>query len=509
MIHRRHLLAGGAALGLSALLPRPARADTAAPQDPLDLVVTADPGELDLSLRVEGALPHALLGGRYLLNGPARLRVGGRLVHPFDGHGYLRVFSFEPGGRVRLRARFIRTAVFDEEEAAGHLTRRGVGSLVAYPGERRWAHQNRQADGRRNVANTTVTPWGGALLCGWEGGRPTAVDPDSLMTRGLQDFGGALGEGPFLAHVRPDLREGVLVGLSMQLGPETVFTFHELGPDNAERSRQTLALKGASFQHDFAISERWYVTTDNPLTLDPGGLVRMLRGRGDMLSAIRAADAEGSVLLLPRAGGEAVRVPLGRKLWAIHHLNAHDEGEHVVLYTCGFDQMSFGGEFGYQGPDQPLSSASLVGGRPQKLLRIVVDPATARLVELREMDNRAVDFPRVRPDREGVAARWGVAAARGQEGQSFPFDTLLAFDLSDPERPAAAWSAGRRFVGEPVLVPHGDEGGVVLAMAYDPEARSSTLYAFEVEDLAAGPVARVPIPTLLPHGFHGGWLPVA
>ncbi|MCB9743635.1 MAG: carotenoid oxygenase family protein [Alphaproteobacteria bacterium] len=508
MTTRRDLLIGGAALGLASALP--SRADAAFySAEALNAVLLASPGALDLELPVEGRLPEALSGGSYVLNGPGQLQVGGQTLHPFDGHGYLRAFHFGADGRVRLRARFVRTDVFEEELAAGHVTRRGVGSLVAYKGERRWARTNREAKGRRNVANTTVIAWGGELLCGWEGGRPTAVAPDSLDTLGLEDFGGALGEGPFLAHVRLDARRDRLIGLSMTLGPETRFTFHELGPDKRELSRQEMTRPGASFQHDFAISDGYYVLTDNPLKLSPGGLIRMLRGRGPMLGAIRAADAEGKLLLLPRAGGAPIEVPLGRPMWAIHHLNAWEEGGHVVLLTCAFDAMSFGEEFGYQGPHQPFSPAGMEGARPQQLLRIEVDPATATLKDLRALHPNAVDFPRVRPDAEGVQLGWGVAASRWEEGPSFPFDSLVSVRLDDAGGVQARWSAEGRFVGEPLLVPEGEAGGVALSMVHEPGGGRCRLCAFDVTDLGAGPLAQVEVPTLLPYGFHGGWVPAA
>jgi len=62
-----------------------------------------------------------------------------------------------------------------------------------------------------------VTPFGGKLLCGHEGGLPYKLDPFTLETIGIESFGGALNEGlgeRFLAHTRIDNDKGLLLGVS-------------------------------------------------------------------------------------------------------------------------------------------------------------------------------------------------------------------------------------------------------------------------------------------------------
>ncbi len=112
--------------------------------------LTASPGALDLRVEpsaITGQLPPALKGGRLLWNGPGWTLIGGRLAHPFDGHGYLRSLECTNDGGLRLRARFIETEVFREEFAAQRLTRRGLGTNLT---DRWW--DNVRVRGQRNVA---------------------------------------------------------------------------------------------------------------------------------------------------------------------------------------------------------------------------------------------------------------------------------------------------------------------------------------------------------------------
>jgi carotenoid cleavage dioxygenase len=63
-------------------------------------------------------------------------------------------------------------------------------------------------------------------------------------------------------------------------------------------------------------------------------------------------------------------------------------------------------------------------------------------------------------------------------------------------------------VGEPVFAPtgEGEADGRVLVMIYDGLEESCRLGVFDPKDIAAGPVATVQMPRLLPYGFHGNWI---
>ena len=93
--------------------------------------LSTSPGPLDLTIeasRIEGVIPPALRGGRLLANGPGWTHIGGRLAHPFDGHGYVRAFEFQPDGSMKLRARFVQTPVYRSEEAAQRITHHELGT---------------------------------------------------------------------------------------------------------------------------------------------------------------------------------------------------------------------------------------------------------------------------------------------------------------------------------------------------------------------------------------------
>jgi carotenoid cleavage dioxygenase-like enzyme len=84
---------------------------------------------------------------------------------------------------------------------------------------------------------------------------------------------------------------------------------------------------------------------------------------------------------------------------------------------------------------------------------------------------------------------------------------VVRVDLRDPGQPPQLWTADENvFVGEPVFVPSSDreDAGHVVVILSDGLAGRSSLVVLDASNLAAGPVARVPMP-LLPYAFHGTW----
>jgi all-trans-8'-apo-beta-carotenal 15,15'-oxygenase len=461
----------------------------------------ADPGPLEITLdggALEGRLPDELWGGTLYANGPARLEIGGRLVHPFDGHGYVRALRFARDG-LRLQARFVATRAFLSEEKHGVLRYRGIGTQL--PGG---AWPNLRANVARNVANTCVLPWRGALLALWEGGLPHRLDPDTLETQGLETFGGILAPGTaLLAHTRWDAARGRLVLCTQHLGRRTGLTFLELDGDGRLVASRRVEMPGLAVTHDFAITARYYVVPDNAVTLDALGALRAASGLGPIMHALKLRGGPGRVVLVPRDGGPARLVTLDRPAFSVHHIAAWDEGDQVMLVTCALSRFTFGEELGYRGPHRPLDPGVRGLDEGQRVLSCRLDPARGRGTG-DVVGPWAVEFPRIDPDGDGrpVQHAWGATASR--QGAPDPFDALAHVDLA--ARATTVWRAGAgRFVGEPLVVPRAGGGAWVLAFVSHPAAGRSRLVVLDGLALDAGPVATVTLPCLLPYGFHGYW----
>ena len=478
--------------------------------DAWNAVMTAQPGELDIEIpaaSIEGRVPEALFGSRHLQNGPGWTKIGGRLAHPFDGHGLVRALQFRPDGGAHFHSRFVRTPAYVDERAAGHLLHRGLGTN---PTDSLW--RNLRAPGPRNVANTTIQPWAGRLLAGWEGGRPYALDRATLATMGEETFGGVLPNGAFLAHMRIDPALNRLVGCNLQMGMPSKFTFREFDAAGVQVDSREVTVPGMHFVHDFVITPRWYVLPGNPLTANLVAFVKARLGMGTLIQAIAPDDRQpGVVYLVPRGRTGPVRtIRLPQRCFVVHFANAYDVDEqHCAVEMCAFESFAFGEEFGFQGAHAPLDPG-LPDRRAsiQRLYRATVADNSDE-ARWQQLSDYGMDFPRVHPGREGVTAAAIYASSRADRSKSDPFDSIVRVDAIDATRPTELWHAGAdRFVGEPVFAPRPDarhdDDGHVLALVYDGMRDETRLCIFASERLDAGPVASIPLP-LQPYGFHGFW----
>lgn len=139
-----------------------------------------------ITLRVvDGAVPADFPTGTYYLTGPGILSDDhGSTVHPLDGHGYLRAFTFDNNvtNKVKYMAKYIRTEAqleeHDPKTNTWKFTHRGPFSVL------KGGKKVGNTKVMKNVANTSVLKWGEKLLCMWEGGEPYEMESGTLDTIG-------------------------------------------------------------------------------------------------------------------------------------------------------------------------------------------------------------------------------------------------------------------------------------------------------------------------------------
>ena len=151
------------------------------------------PGEYDYEIdEIEGSIPSELKGTVWR-NGPGNFDRGGkRYEHVLDGDGYLGRISIDGAtGRASFKGRFVRTADFEAEVAAGKILTRNTFGTQPEGGV--LANAGRLV--LKNVANTNVITLGGRVLALWEAGMPQRVTPETMDYEGNDDLDGCLVDG--------------------------------------------------------------------------------------------------------------------------------------------------------------------------------------------------------------------------------------------------------------------------------------------------------------------------
>ncbi|WP_085757593.1 carotenoid oxygenase family protein [Oceanicoccus sagamiensis] len=220
---------------------------------------------------IEGKVPEDLTGSFYR-NGPGRLKLGDEeFGHWFDGDGMIARTTFRDG-KVHFANKFIRTPKYVKETAAGKMIYRGFGGAPKGSILRRFALP-------AQPANTGLILHGGKFLALGEGGRPFAVEPDTLDTEGEYNYDGRLGK-TFSAHGKKNPFTGYYYNFGMRFGAKPSFDFYKISPSGTLVDSATFYLDHMPMLHDFALTENYAIfiqssvgMSANPLPILLGGSV--------------------------------------------------------------------------------------------------------------------------------------------------------------------------------------------------------------------------------------------
>ncbi|PXX60911.1 carotenoid cleavage dioxygenase [Nocardia tenerifensis] len=435
---------------------------------------------------LQGELP-ADLDGVYVRNGPNPQFAPIGRYHWFDGDGMLHAVHFE-NGKATYRNRYIRTTEFEAERAAGTALWRGV--IEPWddnpPGDRR----------ERNSANTDVVFHHGNLLSLWyRAGKPYALDPISLETRGVDTFGGTL-PGEISAHAKVDERTEEFI--FFDYGIHAPYLRYGVADPSGTVTHYTgLELPGPRLPHDMAITENYSILMDLPLYNDP----RAAAAGRFKLFFDRTLPSRFAVL--PRRGdGARARWFEAAPGYIYHTVNSWEEGDEIVMVVCRVSKPS-------PVSDRANPLAQLLAYlRPEaKLHRYRFNLRTGATVE-EPMDDVNTEFPAIDQGLTGRRGRWSYQM-RLSVDSTMLFDAVIKYDLRSGAKETQPFGDGV-FGSELTVVPRPDardEDDAWLTMfAFNSHTQLSEVWIYDAADLSAGPTCRLGLPTRVPLGFHATWV---
>jgi carotenoid cleavage dioxygenase-like enzyme len=409
-------------------------------------------------LPVEGAIP-AELNGWYLRNGPNPRQAG---AHWFTGDGMIHGVRLEGGRAAWYRNRWVRTDSFEND-------------FPLY-----------NADGTRNlrsaVANTHVVNHAGKTLALVESSLPYEITND-LETVGAYDFGGKLVDS-MTAHPKicPTTGELHFFGYGNIFEPHV--TYHRADANGELVINRPLDVKALTMMHDFALTANHVIFMDLPIVFN---LDIALKGESDM--PYRWDDNYGARLGVMRRDD-----PFGPVRWfeidpcyVFHVANAHESGDSIVVHAVRYPELwRNSGGFDADGV----------------LWSWTIDLQSGTVSE-RQVDDRAVEFPRIDDRLATLPARYAVTVGSNK---------LVRYDLTTGSAVEHAFgtAASPGGPGEAVFVPASgsadESSGWYIAYVYDQARDGSDLVIIDASDFGGKPVARIKLPQRVPYGFHGNWI---
>ena len=444
------------------------------------------------NLPVIGELPTDL-NGLYVRNGPNPYFEPNWRYHAYDGDGMLHALRFDRG-QVSYRTKWVRTAALAEEQAAGQSLWTGI---------KEPPRRDRPDEPLKNTSNTDVKFHAGRLISMWyRSGMPYAVDPLTLESLGAADYGGALSR--ISAHSRPDQHTGELLFFDYDSQPPYM-QYGVIGPDRQLKHRIDIPLPGPRLPHDMAVTEHYTILHDFPLLQD-----EQARALGRYKVRFHA-DMPTRFAVVPRYGAASeIRWFEAKPCYMLHVVNAWEETdpagdvEVVMVGTPYRNHFDDHGRLDGQRLERTIHFRQRDFWLYEWRFNLRTGATRERVID----DVLNAEFPIINSAYQGRRSQHSYHIVFPYGGREEVRFTGLA-KVNHATGAHVAWSEGpQAFYNEPGFAPRdgstGEDDGYLVTIAWNPQALRSEVQVFDARgnEFGRGPVARVPLPRRVPHGFH-------
>ncbi len=435
---------------------------------------------------VLGEIPKDL-AGHFLRVGPNPAHIFNEAAyHTFDGDGMIHAMTFNEGS-VHYRNRFVQTEGYKLEQAHGGWLYKGMNSMMdPTPSE-----LPSGAPKNKNLANTAFAYHNKTLYALHEPSQPTIIDLPELTTQGATNFDGKL-KHPFTAHPKVDHSSGEMMTFGYAF--QAPFVTYSVISASGELIHSTpITISKPVFMHDFAVTEKYSLFLDFPITLD---IERAIAGG----PALGFEPEHGSRIgVIPRFGSDQdVRWFEVKTGSVVHTANAWDDGDDVVLQASRSKTSDIAGA-GLNAENLEETQGQLYEWRINLTTGVVTE---------RTLSAVYCDFTRVNDLHACHPTRYVYAAAFNPE-RPFSFDGVMKFD-NETQTTTTFHYGANRFGGEAVFAPKvgakTEDDGYLVCFVQDEAAQQSECLILDAQDLAAGPVATIMVPYRVPYGFHATWV---
>jgi carotenoid cleavage dioxygenase len=421
------------------------------------------------TLAVTGTIP-AGLDGRYLRIGPNPVAADPASYHWFVGDGMVHGVALKDGEALWYRNRWI-----NSHKVAALLGRK------AAPGPRH---------GSFDTVNTNVLGIAGRTFALVEAGSYPVELSDTLDEQTYNPFDDTL-VGSFTAHPHRDPLTGEHHAIAYEATSPEIIRHVVLSPEGLVVREETIPVKHGPSIHDCAITARYAVILDLPVTFS---MKTLIGGHG--FPYAWNPEHQARVGLLPRAGSKDDIIWCDvDPCYVFHVANAYDAADgtvvmDVVAYATMFAESK-------QGPD--------AAGHFE---RWTIDPV-ARTVARHVVDADAQEFPRPDERRFGQPYRYAYTMALPADTFTIADTRLYKHDLEAGTRETHDFGPGRH-PGEFVFVPAhetaGEDEGWLIGLVVDLPNEATDLVILNARDFSGTPQASIRIPHRVPPGFHGNWV---
>ncbi|HEX2054413.1 MAG TPA: carotenoid oxygenase family protein [Actinomycetota bacterium] len=450
---------------------------------------------------VSGSIP-SWLSGSLVRTGPAKFEVGQqKFNHWFDGLGMLHRFTLD-GGQVSYGNKYIQSRAYMEAMENDQISMR---EFATDPDPNLFRHVSHgyEPHGTDN-AIVNVVRIRDKVLATTQMPMPIEFDPKTLKTISTFDFEDNLPDGFTTPHPHVDHKEGYLYNWTISLDPPVSHNLYRY--DGTTRKLMcTIETEAPSFLNSFAMTETYIIMVEQPYRLD---YMKLIAGGTAFANCFDWFPEQPCKFhVIDRETGELLRTFATESFFFLHHINAFEDDDGVVL-----DMVT------YQDPSiidalylENLRNGGTIPVPRARRFRVNSDEDRIYSEPLRDA---VVELPRINYDKvNGKPYRYfygfgGYGSLTGSESLTFDFaNSLVKVDVEGG--PTKVWQQEGCFPGEPIFVPRpggeAEDDGVLLSVVLDSDASSSFLLV--VDALTMEELGRAELPHHIPFSLGGDFFP--
>ncbi|GJX04845.1 carotenoid 9,10(9',10')-cleavage dioxygenase 1-like protein, partial [Tanacetum coccineum] len=331
---------------------------------------------------------------------------------------------------------------------------------------------------------------------------------------------------PFTAHPKKAPGSGELV----MMGVDAMKPFFEIGIISADGSKLVhkadLEFKRCSLCHDVGVTMRYNVILDFPLTID----IKRLANGGPLIKY--EEDGYARIGVMPRYGdASSVRWFQVDTCCVFHIINTYEDGNEVILWAfrarnsiipgpdLGLNKFEwFSSRFTNEMDSNLNANESLFSQAYEWRLNMETGEVKERFLT---GNSHSMDFPMINENFTGLKNKYGYAQTVDLDASRISgmakFGGLMKLYLDDTNEqdyvkmefhkfPKNTFCTGAAFVAKPDGLDEDD--GWVITFVHDEYSNISRVIIVNAKKFTSEPVAIITLPSRVPYGFHGAFMPI-
>ena len=443
-----------------------------------------------------GRIPDGLRGTLYR-NGPARLeRNGIRVGHWFDGDGAILAVNFTDIETVGVY-RYVQTTGYQEETAAGKLLYGNYGMTA--PG----IIWNQWIKPVKNAANTSVLALPDKLLALWEGGKPHALDLQTLETCSEDDLGYLTKGLSYSAHCKQDGNTGEIFNFGVTPALNAILNIYKSDSTGKIIKTATYQLEGVPLIHDFVLAGQYLIFFISPVRLN---LWPVLLGTSNYSDSLEWLPQLGTqIIVFDRESLSLVSQGETESWFQWHFANGYVDATGAVIVDIARYE-----DFQTNQYLREVATGETHTIAKSTFSQVQLNPLTGKVIKIEQLSDKHCEFPSVPQQNVGKFSRYTYMSGFqvGTDMGKELLNNIACFDHQTGTLTEVNIGENR-YPSEPIYVQDSQksEQGWLLTVVYDGNTHSSEVWVFASDALNQEPICKLGLPSVIPHSFHGTWKP--